>query len=79
VGWLRLRLVEGLEDDYISTTALEQEKFLLDKLNDDHLTDDEKVQVIAASSEINTLKIEAAVVRIRKAKEIIERCKRTQK
>ncbi|HEY8600424.1 MAG TPA: hypothetical protein VIL85_18450 [Thermomicrobiales bacterium] len=78
-GWFRLRLVEGSEDDYISTTALEEKKFLLDKLNDDHLTDDEKVRVIAAISEINTLEIEKAVLRIRKAKEIIERRKRNQK
>lgn len=78
-AYIRNRMTEGLEDEYISSTALDTKKILLDKLNDPHLTDEEKVKAIQGISDINTLEIEAAVVRVRRAKEIIERRKAGRK
>jgi hypothetical protein len=72
---IRNRMVRGSEDEYISATALETKKILLDKLNDRTLTDAERARVVQGISEINTFEIEAAVVRVRRAKEIIERRK----
>jgi hypothetical protein len=74
-SYIRNRMVEGSEDEYISSTTLETKKILLDKLNDPTLSDEEKAKAIQAISEINTLEIEAAVVRVRKAQAIIDRRK----
>lgn len=76
---IRNRMVEGSEDQYISATALNDKKVLLDKLNDPTLSDEEKVSVVQAIAEINKLEIEAAVVRIRKAQEMIDRRKAARK
>ncbi len=70
---LRDRWVEGTEDNYISATALQEKKMLLDKLNDPTLSDEAKVEVVKGIEDINLLEIEMAISKVRRARAMIER------